>query len=170
MQDNINIINEAYNIIGGYTPLKKNADCGKLCGKICCKGKDSGMLLFPGEEEILKDIPGFYIERIEYMDTPGINLLLCDGTCDRNLRPFACRIFPAAPEISLDENNNIIISVRADIRGRHMCPLWDLNPDYINENFLDSVSKAFNILAKNKDALNLMRLISDEIAEIKRFL
>ena len=158
----VKIIQDAYVIIGNLTPIK-NADCGKLCDKICCKGDKAGMLLFPGEEIIFKEIRGFYIEKIEYMDTLGINLLLCDGLCNRNMRPLACRIFPAAP--NADENNSV--TVQPDIRGRRMCPIYDLK--HVDKNFIEAVEKAFELLSKNEKIFSFMKLISDEIGELKRF-
>ena len=157
-----NLINDAYGIIGNLTPLKK-ADCGKLCGKECCKGDESGMLVFPGEEIILEGMPGFRIEEIEYMDTPGIKLLLCDGECERALRPFACRIFPVAPSVDKDGT----ITAAPDIRGRRMCPIWDLK--YVDKTFVKAVKKAFELLAENEKLLYFMKLISSEIDELKRF-
>ena len=41
---------QLYRLFDNSTPLK--ADCGKLCGKSCCKGDDGGMYLFPGEEKV----------------------------------------------------------------------------------------------------------------------
>ena len=97
------------------------------------------------------------------MDVPKINLLLCDGTCDRALRPFACRIFPVAPEVG----ENGAVTAQPDIRGRNMCPLWDWkNAD---KAFIEAVGKAFEILAEDEAALALMRLITGEIREFKRF-
>jgi len=163
MDNNLtDLIYEAYEIIGGLTPVK-NADCGKLCDKACCKVEGAGMLLFPGEENIFDGIPGFYIVKIKYMDVPGMKLLMCDGECDRALRPFACRMFPAAPKIDVDGN---VIAV-PDIRGRRLCPIWDLkNAD---KNFVRAVQKAFELLAKNEKMLSTMRLISSELDELRRF-
>ena len=121
------------------------------------------MLLFPGEEKILGGVPGFSIEEIEYMDTPGIKLLMCDGKCDRSLRPFSCRIFPVAPHADNDGN----VTVLPDIRGRRMCPLWDL--EYADKNFVNAVRKAFELLAKSEEMMSLIRLISADIDELRRF-
>jgi hypothetical protein len=155
-------IQKACDAIGGLTPVS-GADCGKLCGKICCKGDVSGMLLFPGEEEIFRNIPGFSIEEIEYMGVPNIKLLMCEKLCERAIRPLACRIFPVAPAV--DESGNV--RVRPDIRGRRMCPLWDL--ENVDKKFIKAVAEAFGILAANKKTLALLRLISAEIDELERF-
>jgi len=156
------LIYNAYDIIGSLTPIK-HADCGKLCGKACCKGDEAGMLLFPGEENIFDGIAGFHTEEIEYMDVPGTKLLLCDGECDRALRPFACRIFPVAPGFGNEGN----IAAVPDIRGRRMCPVWDLK--YADKKFVGAVKKAFDLLSRDEKILSFMRLIASEIEELRRF-
>ena len=84
------LIKKAYEIIGNKTPLK--SDCGRLCGAACCKGDDeTGMLLFPGEEDLCT-CDEFKIIQTDY----SLPLLVCDGTCNRDRRPLACRIFPLA--------------------------------------------------------------------------
>lgn len=160
-KEHTDLIYGAYEIIGSLTPLK-NADCGKLCDKICCKGDSAGMLLFPGEEAIFENIAGFRIEEIEYMETPGVKLLLCDGDCERALRPLACRMFPAAP---LEKDGRINAS--PDIRGRRTCPIWDLK--YADRAFVKAVQKAFDLLAENAEIAAFMRLISAEQEELARF-
>jgi hypothetical protein len=155
------LIYSAYAEIGNLTPLK--TDCGKLCGKICCKGDKAGMLLFPGEENIFCGVRGFRIEETEYMGISGLKLLLCDGECERTLRPLACRMFPAAPNIGKDGNVGIV----PDIRGKRMCPIWDLkNAD---ETFIGAVGKAFELLAKNDGVLFFMRLLSSEQDKLRRY-
>jgi len=162
---NIRLIRAAYDIIGALTPLE-NADCGDLCGKKCCKGDAAGMLLFPGEEIILGGVDGFTIEEFEYMDVSGMRLLMCAGKCDRNFRPLACRMFPCAPDFG-DFDKGGCVSVQPDIRGRRMCPVWDLSR--VDKNFTGAVKKAFELLAADGDMRALMRLIAAEIAELKRF-
>ena len=157
----IELIYEAYDIIGSLTPLR--GDCGKLCDKICCKGDKAGMLLFPGEESIFEGIVGFSIEELEYMDTAGMKLLMCDGDCERGLRPLSCRIFPAAPLVG----ENGVVDAVADIRGRRVCPIWDLK--YVDGAFVRAVKKAFELLAKNNEMLAFMRLVSAEQEELMRF-
>ena len=157
------LIYKAYDIIGSLTPVK-GADCGKLCEKRCCKGDEAGMLLFPGEEIILAGITGFNIEKMVYMETPGINILFCDGCCKRETRPLACRIFPVAPSINKDDKDVTAVS---DIRGRRMCPIYDLK--YADPKFIQAVAEAFNLLAQDKSTLDFMNLISSEINELKRF-
>ncbi|MCL1793237.1 MAG: hypothetical protein FWG34_05150 [Oscillospiraceae bacterium] len=158
----IELIYEAYGIIGSLTPLK-SADCGKLCDKICCKGDKAGMLLFPGEESIFGEIAGFWIEEIEYMETPKIKLLMCDGECERAIRPLACRIFPVAPLAG----KNGGFDAAADIRGRRVCPIWDLK--YVDKTFVRAVKKVFALLSENAEMAEFMRLVSAEQEELMRF-
>ena len=69
-------LKKARELLADVTPLK--TDCGKVCGARCCRPletEETGMLLFPGEEEL----------------------------CERNDRPLACRIFPLLPVIRNDE-------------------------------------------------------------------
>lgn len=157
----VELIRAAYAVIDNLTPMK--TDCGKLCGKICCKGDEAGMLLFPGEESLFAGVPGFRIEEIEYMDVSEMKLLICDGVCTRDLRPLACRIFPCAPNIDIDGN----ITAAGDIRGRRMCPIWDLKK--VDKNFIEAVEKAFDILSKDETMLFFMRLISAEQSMLWRF-
>ena len=155
------LIHNAYAIMGSVTPIK--ADCGKLCDKACCTEEDAGMLLFPGEEVIYSKVPGFRIENIEYMDAPGIKLLLCDGKCDRALRPLACRIFPVSPKIEKDGS----VTVQPDIRARLMCPIWDLK--HVDKIFIKTVEKAFVLLAEDEDMLAFIQLLSLEQHQLWRF-
>jgi hypothetical protein len=156
------LIYEAYRIIGELTPIK-NADCGRLCDKGCCKGDKAGMLLFPGEENIFEGILGFCVEEIEYMENNGIKLLLCDGECERAIRPLACRIFPVAPLVGEDGR----IDAVPDIRGRRICPIWDLK--HVDKAFVRAAKRAFELLANDEKSLALMRLISAEQRELMRF-
>ena len=51
-----NVLKSCYALFRNVTPL--DFDCGKLCDGKCCKGTDdTGMILFPGEENLIdKDI------------------------------------------------------------------------------------------------------------------
>ena len=121
------------------------------------------MLLFPGEEKIFCKLPEFTIEKIKYMDIPKANLLMCDDVCDREVRPLACRMFPVAP--SVDKAGNV--SVRPDIRGRLMCPLWDLSR--VDRDFIKAVATALGILSADKKTLAFLRLMSAEVDELEKF-
>lgn len=110
-----------YAMLDDLTPL--SADCGGVCGAACCRncspeGKASGMLLIPGERELLDELiteqDGFSF-RPAGKDT----LLVCGGHCRREFRPLACRLFPLFPYIS-DEGR---IKAVYDPRAWRVCPL-----------------------------------------------
>ena len=86
-----NVLERAYALLEEVTPLA--TDCGAVCDGRCCResADSEGMLLFPGEEVLLADA-GYTIRPAE-----GGYLLTCGGTCNRALRPLACRIFPLFP-------------------------------------------------------------------------
>ena len=81
--------------LNDVTPLKR--DCGRVCGARCCRsceGEETGMLLFPGEEELYTGREGWQV-----LDTETGRLAVCPGRCDRDERPLACRLFPLLPVI-----------------------------------------------------------------------
>ena len=99
---------KAFSILGDLTPLK--ADCGTLCGGLCCKGDSTtGMLLFPHEESSLRVIS----------TQMGDRLAVCNGSCNRAERPLSCRIFPFFPTV--DEKGRVF--VEKDLRAFRTCPL-----------------------------------------------
>lgn len=77
MKQKQNLYNKVFKIIKDYTPL--TVDCGVLCNHACCKGdENTGMLLFPFEETSL-DVK---------ITEDGNRLAVCNGSCDRNIRPY----------------------------------------------------------------------------------
>lgn len=142
MNDTIYLINKAYELLDRTTPLI--TDCGKLCGGKCCKGDgETGMFLFPGEEEIIKNIDGFKI--LDCEGNFGYKMVVCGGTCNRKTRPLACRIYPYFPMITDDG-----FDVRADIRGIGSCPLLynNVKVDYA---FLRQIRKAARLLSRDEE-------------------
>ena len=148
---------DAYRGLGSLTPLE-GADCGALCGTRCCQGDDTrGMLLFPGEYALLAGCGAFRLSPEEP------ELLLCDGTCPRQRRPLACRIFPFTP--ILREGR---VEIHADCRARPLCPLLkeDARP-YLSNKFLHALQAVFEKLDKLEEFhRHLLRLtaIQDDYA------
>lgn len=105
------------------TPLRR--DCGRTCGAACCRSDEDGqggMLLFPGEEALYDPLPaGFAITRDDAV-MPGMNLLTCAGSCLREQRPLACRMFPLTPVLALEDGRERL-RVRVDPRAFAVCPL-----------------------------------------------
>ena len=149
-EDWIKIYKKAYKIIGRNTPLA--GDCGLLCNNACCQGDStSGMLLFPGEENIFKSQKHskiFSLTPLHVDNQLNTYLVVCQGECKRKYRPLACRIFPYLPII----NTNNEIEVIKDPRAFSVCPLVHLqNEDFHdvkNESFENSIYEAFSYLVQ----------------------
>lgn len=152
---------KALELLERETPLGI-ADCGRLCGGACCKGDNgTGMWLFPGEAELLKDIDGFEIKETD--GNFGYPMLVCSGACDRSLRPLACRIYPFFPV----ENDGHIRLIR-DIRGLNTCPLVQnaVKPD---RRFARAVRIAARYLMRDGETRAYMKNVQNELEEILNF-
>ncbi len=116
-----------YRLLDDVTPL--SADCGGLCGKACCSEweKGVGMYLLPGEEAMFTRAEEWLIweehSTKDYEFCPSwsgaICFIRCNGTCPREKRPFACRIFPLAPYLSDTGNFRLVLEEGATL----LCPL-----------------------------------------------
>ncbi len=121
------------------TPLR--GDCGAYCGAACCRslpGEETGMLLFPGEEALY-----WGREAYRLRETAQGTLLICEGTCRREERPLACRLFPLLPLLRGEE-----IRVAVDARARAVCPLRRV--DGCRGDFVEAVRQAGRILAEDE--------------------
>lgn len=139
------ILEKVYQLTNNTAP--RSFDCGELCSKRCCynlsKSENlSGMALLPYEKEFLTSKGAKY----SYDKNEDGDILVCDGGCDRNLRPFACRIFPYYIDI-LDDG----IEIKKDLRAASVCPLLtneiSKRPSIY---FLRSIKKAARLLMSEK--------------------
>lgn len=153
------LILKAYDLLGILTPL--NSDCGRLCNAACCKGNDdTGMLLFPGEEELYANSEEFKI-----IHTQKYSLLICNGTCSRNKRPLSCRIFPLAII-----NDNGFIRVIADPRSIPVCPLYKqalLNK--LDINFKKAVKSTAKLLSQSDSVKEFLAYINDICNDTEKY-
>ena len=153
-------IKRAYGLLGRTTPLV--SDCGRLCGGRCCKGdSETGMFLFPYEEEIIKNVENFKI--LDCEGNFGYKMVVCNDTCDRKTRPLACRIYPYFPVIT--ENG---FDVRADIRGIGSCPLLYENVK-INYAFIRQIRKIARLFSSDEELKNYINDINAMLDEIEEF-
>ena len=162
---------QLYKLFDNVTPVP--VDCGELCNKACCKGEDSGMLLFPGEEDVFSLLNPDWITvdktdlTYEYDGKQyAVPIAMCKGECDRYQRPLACRIFPLTPYL----NDKGGIDVIVDPRGKGICPM--AKAFYIEDfdgEFVNNIKKAFILLAKNKRVRAFLKAYSDYLDEFKRF-
>jgi len=166
------LILRARAIIGSKTPIK--ADCGRLCGKLCCRkapdqaGQETGMLLFPGEEPLFPlfaGAPGFTVRQTALMGKPAL-MAVCSGRCRRENRPLSCRIFPFAPY----ENGDGSITVNPDPRAIGRCPLLSRHAsEHIDPQFIFAIQKAFAFLSEDAVFHSFLQGYSAMQDEYKRF-
>ena len=162
---------QLYKLFDSVTPVA--VDCGELCNKACCHGDDSGMLLFPGEEEVYKLLNPDWIS-IDKTDLTyefdgrsyTVPIAMCNGSCDRYQRPLACRIFPLTPYLNKDGKLEVIV----DPRGKGICPLAKaFYLEDFEEDFVRNIEKSFKLLSKNKQIKAFWETYSEYINEFKRF-
>jgi len=162
---------QIYKLFDDVTPIK--ADCGKLCDARCCKGEDSGMYLFPGEEKAIRLLNPDWasIEKSEFTYSykakrKSVPILFCNGECDRYQRPLACRIFPLTPYINDSGKLDIIV----DPRAKSICPLAKaLDGEEFDAKFLANVKKTFNLLVKNSEIKEFLLEYSKYLDEFIKF-
>ena len=121
------------------------------------------MILFPGEEELLKD-QNFVIKPSTLPEYGTIHTLICDGDCDRAYRPLACRIFPLAPKVT-DEG----VQVRMDARGRPTCPLTHLSLQSLSHRFLEEVKSCLNTLYQDEEQRAFIEALSKRVDSFHSF-
>ena len=156
-----NVLERAYALLEEVTPL--TTDCGAVCDGRCCResADSEGMLLFPGEEVLLADA-GYTIRPAE-----GGYLLTCDGTCDRALRPLACRIFPLFPILTEEGRVKAVY----DPRGWRMCPLVrECAHVPLDRAFVRTVRRVGRILSTDPACAAFLRQNSEEITDLNRLL
>ncbi len=146
------VIKSCYSVLRNVTPL--NFDCGKICNGKCCKGdENTGMLLFPGEENLIDN----NINVTE--NEQGDKIAVCNGSCDRNRRPLSCRIYPLFPVI-FEEDGEREIKVCIDYRAD--CPLTFCESDYsFNKKFVKGVRRVGKYLLLNEETAEFYSELSD---------
>ena len=142
------------------TPLKR--DCGRVCGAACCRSpenEETGMLLFPGEEEAYRGKEGWTIR-----ETAMGPMAVCPGHCDRDERPLACRLFPLLPVIREDGEVRAV----TDLRARAVCPLARQGRSALDPAFTEAVREAGSLLTADGDQAAFLKRLEEEQEELKR--
>ena len=142
------------------TPLKR--DCGRVCGAACCRSpenEETGMLLFPGEEEAYRGKEGWTIR-----ETAMGPMAVCPGHCDRDERPLACRLFPLLPVIREDGEVRAV----TDLRARAVCPLARQGRSALDPAFTEAVREAGSLLAADGEQAAFLNRLEEEQEELKR--
>lgn len=157
------VIESCYSQLRKVTPL--DFDCGKICDSKCCKGDEkTGMIIFPGEEKFIDE--SMKIFKNEEGDTVAV----CNGSCDRNKRPLACRIYPLFPLLISSEGKDrvkVIFDYRAD------CPIVEEGYE-INRRFEKAVRRVGKYLLLNNETKEyykeLSQLQEDYLKLMEKFL
>ncbi len=149
------------------TPLKR--DCGRLCGAACCQPDADGrggMLLFPGEEALYDPVPDW----AEITDSgflagdKQLAFLTCNGTCPRENRPLACRIFPMTPLAS--ENG---VTAEMDVRAWAVCLLMGHGKDGLSREFVAAVRAAMAIIWEDAQGRAYIEALTESLKAYTMF-
>ena len=146
----LDTILRAYAAIGERTPLC--SDCGVLCGAACCESDgdgQGGVDLLPGEIELIGNAEWMETSHDPRMDA---EMIVCTAMCEREKRPFLCRIFPLCPAVGKDGR----WTVRMDARARAMCPLTRGGVRGLDPQFVRGCVRAVRILAKEPDGTDFL--------------
>ena len=147
----LDTILRAYAAIGERTPLC--SDCGVLCGAACCESDgdgQGGVDLLPGEIELIGNAEWMEISHDPSMDA---EMIVCTAMCEREKRPFLCRVFPLCPVVGRDGR----WTVRMDARARAMCPLTRGGVRGLDPEFVRGCMRAVRILAEEPDGADFLR-------------
>jgi len=127
------------------TPLK--TDCGRLCAGACCRGDEAtGMLLFPGEDALYDGCTfGRVIDAEFTLGGQTARLFVCGGTCERENRPLACRLFPLFLRFKDDGSTKL----RMDLRAKAVCPLTDYGLSALDPDFKQAARSAYDLLLQD---------------------
>ena len=137
------LYSQLYKLFENCTPLK--ADCGRACNGACCTDEGGeGMLLYPGEQVMLREADFLTLtDSVFTVDGKSVPIALCKGSCERTLRPLACRIFPLFPYVKPGSRPVIIMDPRANA----VCPIARvMKPKDLEKPFVRRVTLAAKLL------------------------
>lgn len=151
--DAITAVQTARGLLRDLTPLK--TDCGRLCEGACCQGDSgTGMLLFPGEDALYTDCAFARVIPADFtLGGRTAMLFVCEGSCLRDARPLACRLFP----LFLAFLKSGRTKVRLDTRAAHVCPLCDYGVIGLDEAFVEAARKAYDVLLECPECESYLR-------------
>lgn len=144
-----------YRITDTITPL--HDDCGVLCGSACCQGgpgNDLGMYLFPGEEIMFTQKEDWLVwekHLPRQFDFPAswqepVYFIRCNGSCPRELRPLACRLFPLTPHLQKD---GTLLIIYETMELPYRCPLIEQHHVLQNQ-FIQMVQQVWQVLLRDQ--------------------
>ena len=116
------------------------------------------MLLFPGEDMLYRDREGWTIRQ-----TPAGLMVICPGTCSREDRPLACRLFPLLPVI-----RDGTVKAAMDQRAYAVCPLARQGIRALDPEFAEAVREAGRMLAADGEQYRFLEVLTEEQDELKQ--
>ena len=116
------------------------------------------MLLFPGEDALYRDREGWTIRQ-----TPAGPMVICPGTCSREDRPLACRLFPLLPVI-----RDGAVKAAVDQRAYAVCPLARQGIRALDPEFAEAVREAGRMLAEDGEQYRFLEVLTEEQDELKQ--
>jgi len=159
----------AYARLSNVSPMA--SDCGDLCGKSCCKGLDekAGMYLFPGEEALFSPdedwltLEWHLVSEREFCPSwegriESVGFVICRGTCPREQRPLACRLFPLVAEPSPAASRKdpgagipgISLDVSLDTGSAVLCPIARYTRiEHLDAGFVQACREVYSLLAQD---------------------
>lgn len=147
------------------TPLITN--CGRLCSCLCCSDTDAGegMYLYPFEEVMFgKDTPFADVSDSNFIVSgKAVKFITCDGFCERDKRPLACRIFPLLPYVDTLGNLQVIF----DPRAVDFCPLEHKKLTLKFKKQVHQISNMLFKVAETREFLIEQSRLVDQIIEFK---
>ena len=160
-------------LLAQETPLK--ADCGRLCGCACCQPDETGengMLLFPFEDRLYRrPIEGFAFTMVDDDRLfKGGKRLICQGSCPREHRPLACRMFPLRMHLTVDDAQATAhVTAELDPRAWAICPLLEAGGlRAMRREFAQAVEAAGNLLCANVYMLEALDNEQRQLDETRR--
>lgn len=121
------------------------------------------MHLFPGEEAYYRTLPeGFQLQKEAAFFEEGL-LLTCGGTCSRDTRPLACRVFPLM-FVAGDGQGD----VQMDPRAYALCPLAPSGVEGLAPGFVVAARKAARELMKDPALAAFVRRQEAHVQEMTR--
>lgn len=151
-------LREAYALLEKATPLGRK-DCGGACDAYCCSDAlGDSMELFPCEKELFESLEGF-----EVIDGE-IPTVKCNGICERENRPLACRIYPLFPLV-VNENGAERIRVIYDPRATASCPLC-VHKAKLDRRFVRAVRRAGKYLLRDEQTAAHLRKTSEYLTDL----
>ncbi len=163
----------ARTLLCDVTPLK--TDCGRLCGAACCQpatadGQPSGMYLFPGEQSLYgPDQAWAQVMPTDWeIENRAVPLLVCEGTCPREERPLACRLFPLSARIDARQGSEGFF-LKLDPRAWPVCPLMPHGLPALDPAFVAASRTALALLWACPEHRAFLRALDALLAQYESF-